>query len=284
MSDKDLYEALKKGDLITVGPENVKGAESDPMASLPVNLDIDYFQYNSPIGIDFTKTCSPAIFLLHSQILDYLGALRGLDTEIRYNLELMRGELYQGKLQEYRTRLQACLKPKTPPEPEITSGKGKEKTKAKMPTKKAEDSVIPASPPIPMDPMAAMNLLLIFLNRHSMPPQKWLGSEKFLEIVENPDQMKAKLRDIRGSVTFQSDSVQTQLILSSIAYRILEKITASLGANEINRIRHHIEFGEWEQLRSQLLEMGATNPGDEKIENSTEYVIKIFSVLQYLFD
>ena len=55
----DLDNLLREGTLITIGSDTLPPAESISQQS-PTDFEIPFFEFNPPIGIDFSKTLSPS--------------------------------------------------------------------------------------------------------------------------------------------------------------------------------------------------------------------------------
>ncbi len=106
--DKELEEAILKGDFISVGPLGTE-EKKIPRKKVKLDLKVSPTQYNGLIGIDFGKTLLPHYHLLSQSILQELVTIPKIPRKKRYLVQRMLNNLVLGNLIEYKNDMSEYL-------------------------------------------------------------------------------------------------------------------------------------------------------------------------------
>jgi len=228
-NDEDLEQALQNGNLITIGTaanEDEKALDS----AIPVELELPYFQFNSPIGIDFTKCFSPDIYLLCTEILEKLAELPNVTQDLRYHIENLKNFLVFGKLVDFLNELRS-LNLINPPNNE---------------NKK-----------IPFDStlfQIAVNCFGFIIHNTSSSNQltNWIDLPKLKQYVSNPEDSKAFLKEIKNEISFPSDQVYKSFINRLFFQMIITHLPSKESISYWNEIKTLISLEKHDQIESVL--------------------------------
>ncbi len=105
--DKELEKAINKGEILSIGKE-IKQIEE----KFDIRKNFDHIQlfednliFNPPIGIDFSKSIEPILFLANYELLISLKSLPFLSNDRQYELESLIILLKKGKILDYQEKL-----------------------------------------------------------------------------------------------------------------------------------------------------------------------------------
>ena len=106
MTDEELREALKKGDILSIGKsiDNESIVKSDFFEEITDQNQI--LKYNIPIGIDFTKSIHPSLFFANKELIEESILFLSLSNENRFSLDSLRSFLIQGKISSFNSLLE----------------------------------------------------------------------------------------------------------------------------------------------------------------------------------
>ena len=258
MSDDDLSRALKQGNFITIGKQ--EGEKKPPTKVLPtIDVNVPYYSYNEPIGVDFSKSLPPLVFLTSVEILDRLADIMGVSTEIRYEAEILRGMLFQGKIHEYRQKIEQL--------------KNNLLSSSKNNDKKEETNVQPTD---------LINLLYFIISKPPSSTPRWLNKTQIEKLLSTTDSLKTALKDIRTESEYSPDAVYFDLILSTILGKIGNKLSTPINPTLMQQIQLELQNRNWKKIQELLQPQASLQPVNENQSKNDVFVMLIFKLLYYL--
>lgn len=257
--EEELKKALERGDFITIGPKSVSKLTPSPIPTEKVadKLSVKYFQYNTPIGIDFQKSIDPLLYLSALNLLDLLIQLPLISTEIRYTLESLRNDLAIGHFTDFHHRLFEYININHENLPLIfplfdPSYNIKQKVTEKP----------PATPqPTAQDRLEFTDLLNyrllafllgIILNEGGKIVHKWPSIKELDDLISQKDQRKIKLREWASTPSLATKDTFIALIANFIFSFISKNPLAKSETELWLKIRSEIITGDFRAAHQDL--------------------------------
>ncbi|UYP47021.1 hypothetical protein NEF87_003306 [Candidatus Lokiarchaeum ossiferum] len=195
--DEELKRAMEKGEILTLGEITPK-VPVDVTSEILKDLDLSHqkIRYNFPIGIDFSKHISPAIYFPSMEILKKILEIPFLTTEDHYNLESLLLLLSQGKINRYRTTL--------------------------LSMHSSEKQIAPQTPGLPDQQKSLIHLLVFLLSLSSSVEEKWLSKDGLDLYFQKKEKKSAQNNHARRLEISRSKLTLLQYTINIILREILK--------------------------------------------------------------
>jgi hypothetical protein len=190
--EDELINALKSGNIITITPvQSEKSKELDQSPNILLNFDIPFYEYNLPIGIDFSKAISPDLYLLSSELIDFIGRLPLISQELRYEFEGLKNFLILGNIAGYMDRLNFLF----------------EKLKI--------TKINPDSPFGSLEIQSCVNLIagLCHIYQDQYNNLQFLSQKDFISLISDIVNIREKIREFQDSVHITATQVYFLFLL-----------------------------------------------------------------------
>jgi hypothetical protein len=280
-TDKDLKKALSHGDFISISSPISPLSQNFEYDHIPTPTSFSFYQYNPPLGIDFSKALPPIPYLISMELLTFLANIPQVPTELRYLVDILHSLLNQGMISEYKQHLSDSLNEpsKNEKSKQISNSENIQNTKI--------NAMINA-----LGFMLAnyLNLLSTHESIQSIQPSrrqiiaevpsKWLNPKIILDFSNSAELLKTKVKDSKEEIKFNARDAYQLLIFSFFINKIESNLPNSALTTEWNNIKNQLYNQEWKNATKEIANQITLQPSIDDQQVNDAFIHQMFYILQ----